>query len=80
MDFNKFPNISPESFMLIGAEISQAYYQKGRKDGNIEGYTKAAMDFKPAISDGTRKGSSLCASKLNMYKFFKKHGISFPED
>ncbi len=39
-------------------------YSQGYKDGYKDGYSKCTTDHNPAISDGTRKGSSECAKQL----------------
>lgn len=53
-------------------ELERQVYEMGFKDGYKKGYNDGNGDLlehiKPAISDGTRKGSSECAKVLRKYK------------
>lgn len=53
-------------------ELEKQIYEMGFEDGYAKGYNDGNSDLleyiKPAISDGTRKGSSECAKVLRKYK------------
>ena len=43
-------------------------YDRGYDHGYADGLEKMKNSFKPAISDGLRKGSTECGKKMNSFK------------